>query len=85
MPVRLNGTLITLRDGKQYVWSIVEDITKSRQAALAMARERGVEIDALARAPAAFARAAGLSTPMLDMLTAMAIRQARDKGLYPPV
>jgi 2-dehydropantoate 2-reductase len=46
-------------------------------------RGRAMEIDALARAPAAFARAAGLSTPMLDMLTAMAIRQARDKGLYP--
>ena len=34
------------------------------------------------RAPAAFARVAGLSTPMLDMLAALAIRQARDKGLY---
>jgi 2-dehydropantoate 2-reductase len=46
-------------------------------------RGRAMEIDALARAPAAFARIAGLSTPMLDLLTAMAIRQARDKGLYP--
>ncbi|WP_291863922.1 ketopantoate reductase family protein [Bradyrhizobium sp.] len=43
---------------------------------------RAMEIDALVRAPAAFARAAGLSTPMLDMLAALAIRQARDKGLY---
>ena len=34
------------------------------------------------KAPAAFARAAGLSTPMLDLLAALAIRQARDKGLY---
>src|SRR5260370_1018331 len=41
-----------------------------------------MEIDALVRAPAAFARAAGLSTPMLDMLAGLAIRQARDKGLY---
>ncbi|MEA2942492.1 MAG: 2-dehydropantoate 2-reductase [Bradyrhizobium sp.] len=46
-------------------------------------RGRAMEIDALARAPAAFARIAGLSTPMLDLLTAMAIRQAGDKGLYP--
>ena len=46
-------------------------------------RGRAMEINALARAPAAFARMAGLSTPMLDLLTAMAIRQARDKGLYP--
>jgi 2-dehydropantoate 2-reductase len=45
-------------------------------------RGRAMEIDALVRAPAAFARAAGLSTPMLDLLAALAIRQARDKGLY---
>ena len=43
---------------------------------------RAMEIDVLVRAPAAFARAAGLSTPMLDMLASLAIRQARDKGLY---
>jgi 2-dehydropantoate 2-reductase len=43
---------------------------------------RAMEIDVLVRAPAAFARAAGLSTPMLDMLGALAIRQARARGLY---
>jgi 2-dehydropantoate 2-reductase len=43
---------------------------------------RAMEIDVLVRAPAAFARAAGLSTPMLDLLAGLAIRQARDKGLY---
>jgi 2-dehydropantoate 2-reductase len=43
---------------------------------------RAMEIDVLVRAPAAFARAAGLPTPMLDMLAALAISQARDKGLY---
>jgi 2-dehydropantoate 2-reductase len=43
---------------------------------------RPMEIDALVRAPAAFARAAGLATPMLDLLAGLAIRQARDKGLY---
>ena len=43
---------------------------------------RPMEIDALVRAPAAFARTAGLATPMLDMLAALAVRQARDKGLY---
>ena len=43
---------------------------------------RAMEIDALVRAPAAFARAAGLATPMLDLMAALAIRQARDKGLY---
>jgi 2-dehydropantoate 2-reductase len=43
---------------------------------------RPMEIDALVRAPAAFARAAGLSTPMLDLLAALAVQRARDKGLY---
>jgi 2-dehydropantoate 2-reductase len=45
---------------------------------------RAMEIDVLVRAPAAFARAAGLSTPMLDLMAALAIRQARAKGLYQP-
>jgi 2-dehydropantoate 2-reductase len=43
---------------------------------------RAMEIDVLVKAPAAFARAAELSTPMLDLLAGLAIRQARDKGLY---
>jgi 2-dehydropantoate 2-reductase len=43
---------------------------------------RAMEIDVLVRAPAAFARAAGLPTPMLDLMAALAIRQARQKGLY---
>jgi 2-dehydropantoate 2-reductase len=43
---------------------------------------RAMEIDVLVRAPAAFARAAGLSTPTLDMLAALAVQKARDKGLY---
>jgi 2-dehydropantoate 2-reductase len=45
---------------------------------------RAMEIDALVRAPAAFARAASLSTPMLDMIGALAIQHSRSKGLYPP-
>jgi 2-dehydropantoate 2-reductase len=45
-------------------------------------RGRPMEIDALVRAPQAFARAAGLSTPMLDLLAALAVQRARDKGLY---
>jgi 2-dehydropantoate 2-reductase len=46
-------------------------------------RGRPMEIDTLVRAPAAFARAAGVSTPMLDLLAGLAIRKARDKRLYP--
>jgi 2-dehydropantoate 2-reductase len=44
---------------------------------------RAMEIDVLVKAPAAFARAAGLATPMLDLMAALAIQKARDKGLYP--
>jgi 2-dehydropantoate 2-reductase len=43
---------------------------------------RPMEIDVLVRAPAAFARAAGLCTPMLDLIAALAIQKARDKGLW---
>jgi 2-dehydropantoate 2-reductase len=43
---------------------------------------RAMEIDALVRAPRAFARAADVSTPMLDLLAALAVQKARDKGLY---
>ncbi|HZR87767.1 MAG TPA: ketopantoate reductase family protein [Bradyrhizobium sp.] len=43
---------------------------------------RAMEIDVLVRAPAAFARAAGLSTPMLDLIAALATQKARDKGLW---
>ena len=45
---------------------------------------RAMEIDALVRAPAAFARQAGLTTPMMDMMGALATQRARDKGLYAP-
>jgi 2-dehydropantoate 2-reductase len=43
---------------------------------------RAMEINVLVRAPAAFARTAGLSTPTLDMLAAIATQKARSKGLY---
>ena len=43
---------------------------------------RAMEIDVLVKAPAAFARAAGLPTPMLDLMAALAIQKAREKGLY---
>jgi 2-dehydropantoate 2-reductase len=43
---------------------------------------RAMEIDVLVRAPAAFARQAELSTPMLDLIAGLAIQKARDKGLY---
>jgi 2-dehydropantoate 2-reductase len=45
---------------------------------------RAMEIDVLVRAPQAFARAANLSTPMLDLIAGLAIQRARDKGLYKP-
>ena len=45
---------------------------------------RAMEIDVLVRAPAAFARAADLSTPLLDLIGGLAVQRARDKGLYKP-
>ena len=45
-------------------------------------RGRPMEIDSLVRAPQAFARAAELSTPTLDVMAALAIQHARDRGLY---
>jgi 2-dehydropantoate 2-reductase len=73
----------------QSCYADVERVTRSGPApdhkpSLLQDYERGrpMEIDTLVRAPAAFAKAAGLTTPMLDLLAALAIRQARDKGLY---
>jgi len=43
---------------------------------------RAMEIDVLVRAPAAFAGTADIRTPMLDLMAALAIQKARDKGLY---
>jgi 2-dehydropantoate 2-reductase len=43
---------------------------------------RAMEIDVLVRAPAAFAKAAGLSTPMLDLMAGLATSLAQSKGLY---
>lgn len=42
VPLRLNGMLVTGRDGRQYIWSIVENISGSKQA------EREVRIAATA-------------------------------------
>ncbi|MCQ8106008.1 EAL domain-containing protein [Methylomonas sp. SURF-2] len=33
IPIRLNGVLIDGSDGRQYIWSIVEDITQQKQSA----------------------------------------------------
>ncbi|MGZ5050089.1 MAG: PAS domain S-box protein [Methylobacter sp.] len=32
VPLRLNGVVVTGRDGQKYIWSIVEDITESKRA-----------------------------------------------------
>lgn len=45
---------------------------------------RPVELDALVRGPQAFARAAGLETPVLDTLAALAIQRGLAAGLYTP-
>jgi 2-dehydropantoate 2-reductase len=43
---------------------------------------RPMEIEAIVRAPQVFARAAGVATPTLDVIVAVATRLAADKGLY---
>jgi 2-dehydropantoate 2-reductase len=45
---------------------------------------RPVELDALVRAPLAFARASGLETPTLEAIAALAVQRATQAGLYAP-
>jgi len=45
-------------------------------------RGRALELDALVLAPQAFARAAGVPTPQLDTIAALAVRLGLDHGLY---
>ncbi len=45
---------------------------------------RPMEVDALIRAPAAYAEAAGIAIPMLRTMGALAMRQARARGLWSP-
>ncbi len=40
VPLRLNGVLVTDRNGEHFIWSIVEDITEHRQAQQALHRAR---------------------------------------------
>lgn len=46
---------------------------------------RAMELGEMVLAPVAFARAAGLATPTLDAVAAIAARLAADRGLYAPV
>lgn len=45
---------------------------------------RPMEIEAIVRAPVAFARSAGVPTPTLDAIEAFAVSMATSKGLYDP-
>ena len=45
---------------------------------------RPMELESMLLVPMEFARATGLATPYLDTVTALAVLQARDKGLYTP-
>ncbi len=40
VPLRLNGVLVTNRDGEKYIWSIVEDITEHKQTEEVLRRTR---------------------------------------------
>ena len=43
---------------------------------------RPMEIEAIVRAPLAFARSAGVATPTLDAIEALTVSMATSKGLY---
>jgi 2-dehydropantoate 2-reductase len=45
---------------------------------------RPMEIEAIVRAPVAFARSAGLDTPILDAIESICVSLAESKGLYTP-
>jgi 2-dehydropantoate 2-reductase len=45
---------------------------------------RPMEVEAIVRAPIAFARSAGVDTPTLDAIEAFAVSLATSKGLYEP-
>jgi 2-dehydropantoate 2-reductase len=45
---------------------------------------RPMEVEAQLMAPLAFARAAGVPTPTLDMVLPLAAHKAASKGLYKP-
>jgi 2-dehydropantoate 2-reductase len=47
-------------------------------------RGRSMELESMLLVPMQFARAANLDTPCLDAITALAVLQAQDKGLYTP-
>jgi 2-dehydropantoate 2-reductase len=47
-------------------------------------RGRPMEVEAQLVAPLAFARAAGVATPTLDMIIPLAAHKAASKGLYAP-
>jgi 2-dehydropantoate 2-reductase len=47
-------------------------------------RGRSLELEAMVMAPLAFGRVAGVRTPTLDVVAALAARNAADKGLYAP-
>jgi len=49
VPIRLNGMLVTGKDGQQYIWSIVEDITSRKQHEEQL--ERVAHYDALTGIP----------------------------------
>jgi 2-dehydropantoate 2-reductase len=46
---------------------------------------RSMELESMLLVPMQFARAANLDTPCLDTITALAVLQAQDRGLYMPL
>ena len=94
IPLNLNGVLVTGRDGENYIWSIVEDISASRQAeeeqriaAIAFdSHEAMIVTDAdgvILRVNQAFTQLAGYSTEELKGKTTAILKSGQhDKTFY---
>lgn len=94
VPLNLNGVLVTGRDGEKYIWSIVEDISASRQAeeelriaAIAFESQEGMIVTdvngIILRVNHAFTRLTGYSAKEVKGKTPAILQSGlQDKAFY---
>lgn len=88
IPVRLNGFIIT-RNDKQYIWSLIEDMTDQRQLEANLTEERCKSLQA-AKLASIGETAAGVAHEINNPLqliegSAFALQQALEAGEAPPL